>query len=362
MLTYYQADDGDTTDDESREEQIARMEERKRAAVGSSHKDPSTPLPPKRPITKDSATPDTPQPSTPKTGRGPKTGNFALDPTRAAVTTDADGKKIKLLPPSQPLEKDRAFWKRAQTASNSRNNSPPNSSYLTIASPATDDIPDRPFTAKSTLGSMFNGNLDILRNNDVSGIADDLFPAIMRRSDTSFTTVATGDSDVERQDINMQDFVAIDDSESEEEESPSAPDSTPTESAMYSSFTSDGGHIDGHAPALLDHFDQCRGIVGSFRRNQHQAKHFSSLPSHPGKRASASEYNALQKGRRGAANTPMTPARKKRVSQDFTPNGAGIRKSMNSPLSARRPRSRGNSLAGITNADLFQTLTRNPFE
>ena len=201
------------------------------------------------------------------------------------------------MPPSKPLENERAFWERARTSNSSRNGSP-RDSYLIMPSPGAEIIPERPFTARSTLGSMFNGNLDILRNNDVAGIADDLFPAMMGRPQTSFTTTTgTEDSDFDGQDINMQDFIEIDGSDSDSDGVPLAPIISPTEPDMFSSFTSDNGG----ANALLEHFDQCHGAVGSFRRNQHHAKHVSSLASHPAKRASAHEYNALQKGRRGAA-------------------------------------------------------------
>lgn len=363
LLTPHKAEDeGDTTDEESREEQIARMEARKAAIARASSSTPSTPLPAKRALPSASHSPSTPRPVTPKDCKGPKAGTFAIDPTRATMTTDAEGRKIKLLPPTKPIEKDRAFWERARTANSSRDGSPGNS-YLTLPSPGAESIPARPFTAQSTLGSMFNGNLDILRNNDVAGIADDMFPAMMVQSQSSITTMTTTeDSDADRQDINMQDFIDLNDSDSDSESPPTGVIASPTETDMFSSFTSDSGCNERRGSGLLEHFDQYRGVVSSFRRNQHHAKHVSSLPSHPAKRASAHEYNALQKGRRGAANTPITPARKNRVSQDLTSNGAGIRKSLNSPLAARRPRSRGNSLAGISNSDLYQTLTRSPFE
>lgn len=268
------------------------------------------------------------------------------------MTMDSEGRNIKLFPPSKPAEKDKAFWDRAKTASSSRASSPPESPYLKIPNPVDVNQPPRPFTAQSTLGSMFNGNLDILRNNDSSGIAEDLFPATLSRGNTSFTST-TDASDNELNDVNMQDFVDLYGSDSDSDDPLSAGITSPTEQDMHSSLNSSG---------LLDHFDQCRGVVGSFRQNQHNARHFSSLASHPAKRASAHEYNALQKGKRGAANTPMTPARRKRISQDLSSNTAGVRKSIGSPLTARRPRSRGNSLGGIANADLLQTLARNPFD
>ena len=340
------------------------MQDRKRAAGRTAESTPGTPLPAKRTVSNAARTPSAPRPMTPNDCKGPKTGTFAIDPTRATMTTDAEGRKIKLLPPSKPLEKDREFWERARTANSSRNGSPPNSSYLTIPSPGADNFPARPFTAQSTLGSMFNGNLDILRNNDVAGIADNLFPAMMDGPHPSFTaaTTTTEDSDNDQLDINMQEFIDMDGSGSDSDGPPSAPMTSPMGPDMFNSFTSDSGANDCQGSGSLNYFDQYRGVVGSFRRNQEQAKHYSSLASHPAKRASAHEYNALQKGRRGAANTPMTPARKKRASQDITPSAAGIRKSVNSPLTTRRPRSRGNSLAGISGVDLYQTLTRSPFE
>ena len=360
MLTLYKADDeGDTTDEETPEEMYAKLQERKEAARKASNNVPSTPQSERPTVPVASRISSTPRPSTPRDGKGPRTGTFKLDPTRAALTTEPETRKIKILPPSQPSEKDRAFWQRAKTANSSRDGSP-RSSYLTLPSPSADSIPARPFTAQSTLGSMFNGNLDILRNNDVNGIIDESFAPMMSRTQTSFTsmTSTTEESDSDRRmDVDLQDLIHLDDSDSDIEALPTGTVTSPQDSGMFDSFTSSQGH-ERRGSDLLGHFDQCRGVVGSFRRNQHIVKQVSSLPSHPAKRASAHEYNALQKGRRGAANTPMTPARKKRASQDLS---AGVRKSVSSPLSARRPRSRGNSLGGRSSSDLYQTLTKSPF-
>lgn len=211
-------------------------------------------------------------------------------------------------------------------------------------------MPARPFTAKSTLGSMFDGNLDILRNNDTYGVAEDLFPSIISRPQSSYSSLdGTENGDMPlNADISMNDFVNMDDSDTEVATSPN-------DSAMYSDYPA----LSHESSNLFEHFQQNRGAIGAFRQNQNLAKQLSSQASHPAQRASTHEYNALQKGRRGAANTPITPARKKRASQDFTPSRGGVRKSMSSPLTShRRSRSRGNSLA---HADLSQTFSRNPF-
>ena len=351
-------DTGDTTDEESLEVLHAERQREMKKLAGRTISE-NRPMTPKNALPINTRSPSTPRPATPKSCKGPRVGTFEVDPHRATMTTDSEARKIIMLPPSKPHEKDRAFYERFRTANSSRNSSPPNSSCLTIPSPGADNIPSRPFTAKSTLGTLFNGDLEILRNNDDAGIAPDLVPNVMRRSRASFTSVsATEDSEINNHDINMRDFVDMDDYSDSDSDAqlPSASITSPIDEDMFSSFTSDSGF---GGSGLLDHFDQRRGVVGSFRRNQHQAKHFSSLPIHPAKRASGHEYNALQKGKRGAANTPITPARKKRASQDLSSGTVtGVRKS---PLVPKRPRSRGNSLAGISNADLYQTLSQQPF-
>ena len=332
-------DDGDTTEEETEEEQIASMIAMRRAAGRDSKATPSTPTPTKRTTSVTIRSRNTPA-STPGTSKGPRMGTFTVDKSRATMSADGNGNRIKVLPPTKPSEKDKAFWDRARTTVSSRSSTPRSSVYWSMRTPGP-ELPRRPFTAQSTLGSMFNGNLDILRNNDVSGIAGDLFPGVASRPKASFASSSTfDDSDAEMQEVNMQDFLDIDDSGSESDEPSSAPINSPTSADDVFAFPS-------RNDSLLNHLDQQRGLVGSFRRNQNQARHMSSLPANPAKRASTSEYNALQKGKHGAANVPITPARRKRANQDMSLTGAGVRKATSSPLTGRRPRSRGSSTSGI---------------
>ena len=338
-------DDGDKTDEETREEQIARMLEMKKAA-GPSNKSPRTPSARKRPFSRDGSTASVSRQGSIRQGCGPRVGTFTLDPTRATMTTDAAGRRITLMPPTKPPERDKGFWERAKMANSRRGSS--NASHPTASSSGGEKpMPARPFTAESTLGSMFNGNLDILRNNHMEQTSAENALAVMHRECSSFSAATTTDaSDTDGQHVNMQDFVDIGNSEPDSDELESGLMASPAESELMRN----GSHL-----ALTP------STVTSFRNNQHQAKHLSSLASHPAKRASTHEYNALQKGRRGAANMPITPARKKRVSQDLsTPSAAGVRKNVVSPPSTRRTRSRGNSLAKMTAASLDE-MTRRGF-
>ncbi|KAK5128350.1 hypothetical protein LTR85_003018 [Meristemomyces frigidus] len=334
-------EEGDTTDEEAEEEQIARVPSAPQADR-SPTRGPRTPTPAKRPVARAARAQTTPL-STPTTGKGPKMGTFVVDKSRATMSADTSGNRIKVLPPTRPCEKDKAFWDRAKTAAaaSSRSSTPRSSGYWNMRTPGP-DIPPRPFTAQSTLGSMFNGNLDILHNTDVSGIAGELFPGLAPQANASFASASvTEDSEAELMEVNMNDFLDMDDSGSESDEpSSSGPITSPLQPSHFDPFTT-------RNDSLLNHLDQQRGLVGSFRRNQTQAKHFSSLAANPANRASTSEYNALQKGRRAAANIPVTPARKNRISQDLSLTGAGVKKAVSSPLAGRRRRSRGDSLSGI---------------
>lgn len=351
-------DGGDTTDEETAEEQKAKFQERKAAAAKMKGIPVTATF--NRAVSRPEGTPSTSRPSTPRSGRGPQMGTFVKDPTRATITNDAVARRTKIEPPRNPPEKERAFWENAKRA-NLKPSSSRRGSCATAPSPGSDNMPDRPFTAQSTLGTMFNGNLDLIRNNETLGSSRSEFaPPRLNNAHLSFSaTTATEDSEDEYADINMQDFVEISDSDTDDARPVSSHFDSPSESEMYSSSQTMG--MSNNSPRLLNHFELDRGLVGSFRRNQQFTKHFSSLPSHPAKRASAHEYNALQKGRRGAANTPMTPARKKRASQDLTHISGGVRKSMSSPLTSRRPRSRGNSITNKNAAGLYDTLATSPF-
>ncbi|KAK1820682.1 hypothetical protein LTR12_004846 [Friedmanniomyces endolithicus] len=333
-------DEGDTTDEESDEERDARIKAMQKRAAEADKSAQTTPRPAER-----FASPRVDavsSPSTPKTGKGPRLGKFVIDKTKATISSDATGKKINIHPPQNPTEKDKAFWTRVNTVNAARGSTPRASTQYSMRTVAVENLPRRPFTAQSTLGSMFNGNLDILRNNDASGIAGDLFPDLVSRTN-SFTETLAGDSESETEEVNMQDFIDMDSDESDSEEPTSASTISSAAGPRDSFSSADTSRND----SLLNHLDQQRGLVGSFRRNQNLAKQVSSLASHPVKRASTLESNALQKGRRAAANIPITPARKKRVSQDLSLTGAGVRKAVGSPLAGRRPRSRGGSLSGL---------------
>ncbi|GAB7361986.1 hypothetical protein MBLNU230_g2022t1 [Neophaeotheca triangularis] len=372
-------DGGDTTDEETEESQqmsiAVAIANSKRSPTRGAKSAPGTPAGSRRAINRPTRSSSTGRVGNPRIGKPPPVGTFVVDSRRARMYSKFNNGRSGLIiePPSRPAHKDKALWDRHQSVMSSRNNSPRNSMSYDGSTPSLDDIPARPFTAHSTLGTMFNGNLDILRNNDRIGITDEAFSApVTRQNSLAPADYASETEDESEEELNLADFMHYSDSESEagDDEPQSAttlasPTAfTPSDAPIYSDVmnspalaSSPASRPASMAPSntdLLSHLDRNRGIVGSFRRNQHRAKQIGSLASHPSLRASTSELNALQKGRRGAANMPMTPARKKRPSADLTPrgsgSGAGIRKpnaaagAAGSPLAKQAPRRRGGSL------------------
>lgn len=368
MLTIRKADDGDTTDEETADEHIARVKAiqnaRSETRANTPTSDPSTPVPSASASSKNMRTPARSRRSGHKSEKRPRSGTFIHDPAMASVSAEGKGAGVKLVCPAKPPESERAYWERARRAMGSRDGSPGESVSWTRSTPRT-AAPPRVLTAKSTLGTMFDGNLDFLRSNDECGIANELFtPATSVEVKTSFASSTPTDddpSDIEST-VNLEDFVQMSDSDMDLDDGaalsrPSTGITSPGQSAsqdFFGAFTHDSSPMPrGDGTDLLDHFDQQRGLVSSFRNNQHFARAVSSLAANPAKRAQTSEANALQKGRRSAANTPITPARKSRVSQDLSFANAGVKKNISSPLAQKHRRSRNNSLS--------QTLAQGTF-
>nr|OQO29283.1 hypothetical protein B0A51_04077 [Rachicladosporium sp. CCFEE 5018] len=273
-----------------------------------------------------------------KTSKGPRMGTFTCDPTKATVVSDANGKTTVLYMPSKPAEKHKAFWDHARSVAHSRDSSPRGSTSFPMGSSG-ERTPQRPLTAESTLATMFNGNMDFMRCDDptvpsvsdLMAITQPLLPTLFSTNFGASTVAPTDDgSEMDQdQDLDMTFNMLVDmDPDSDEDDNIVSPDITSTDQPLF----------------------LAQGVVGSFRLNQHRAKHESSLALHPASRASTNESNALQSGRRGAGNAPITPARKKRISKDMTFSSSGVKKptssGMSSPLSHRKRNSRGKSISG----------------
>ncbi|THV82902.1 hypothetical protein D6C91_10449 [Aureobasidium pullulans] len=263
-----------------------------------------------------------------RTPTQPKMGTFMIDPHRPVLTIDGVGvsQKSTLWPAKIQSAADKQLWQRMHMLSNnnsratSRTTSPRQSVQLTPSGESDGmSIGDE---------NDFFDSFGALRTDQVIGPPEAFTPFV----DVTASGAIIHDDDAaaagaeEEQDPMC--FLNFDDDD-EDEDMPDESDNniaSPTTQSFSSQVTNNPSSQPGGFD-LLAHLDR-HGVVGSFRRNQQFAKHVGSLPSHPALRASLSETNAMQTGRRAAANTPITPLRKKKA------KGVGAR---NSPMTTTSP-------------------------
>ncbi|KAH0343997.1 hypothetical protein KCU83_g8549, partial [Aureobasidium melanogenum] len=318
----YESDDGDTTDEEP------MPPPPKRASTAPTS--PSSNLATPRPATASSTRIRLPlrKNKNKRTPTQPKMGTFIIDPHRPVLTIDGVGvsQKSTLWPAKIQSAAEKQLWERMHMLSNtnsratSRTTSPRQSVQLT---------PSGESDAMS-IGEEndFFDSFGALRTDQVIGPPEAFTPFV----DVTASGAVIHDHDAavpgaeEEQDPMC--FLNFDDDDDEDQDMPDESDhvASPTTQSFSSQVTNTTSSQPGGFD-LLAHLDR-HGVVGSFRRNQHFAKHVGSLPSHPALRASLSETNAMQTGRRAAANTPITPLRKKKA------KGVGAR---NSPMTTTSP-------------------------
>lgn len=287
----------------------------------------------------------------------PHRGSFVLDPHKPILTVDCEtGKpdKIRIWPARKPTGQDKAFWQNVYVIHStntsraaSRNTSPRMSVQMTPTEDSDSTMASRGLSMEAT--DMFSGIFDKegkLRADQVLGPAEAFYGFMDVNATGSLlqddfmqdgSQAMSGAEEEKEQDV-VNDFVDFGDSD---EEMPDESDNlmSPTVGQSFSSANT-GSNTGGFD--LLAHLDRRRGVVSAFRRNQQIAKHVGSLPSHPALRASASETNAMQTGRRAAANTPITPLRKKKMGK-----GVGARNSpITSPMTKSPPTKRKGPMKG----------------
>lgn len=328
------ADDGDTTDEEAPPDpsSIRRIVERR---PSSSHSRAESVATSKSAASSNRVTKR--KSSTASNGpRMPTAGTFMLDPRRPVLLVDGAGRHQRntFYPAKIQSQADKQFWLRLHQMYRAKTSGPLTSVQLTPE----DESDFDPMSAQGTPSSFFD-LFGTLRGDQVIGPPEAFMPftnieAAGMVTEDNIPQSDGGDEEDEDDLLALVNF----DSSSEDEEGPDEDDGN--ESAWQT--TIEFPYLSTKGPKksgddLLAHLDRNRGLVGSFRRNQHYAKQIGSMASHPTARASTSEMNAMQAGRRSAANTPITPLRKKRMGKDV-----GLRTSpVASPASKASNKRRG---------------------
>lgn len=358
VLTSPPVDDGDTTDEDVAGDEAEREEyiRRARAKLDLQHPTqniPSTPEPSKRPARQNLSRNQSNTSSDGATrGTEPKTRVFQHDPSRAALFLGKDG--VKLQSPSNPPEKDRAFWERARRAMAGPASSPSASITWKRSESRAAQVPPKPFTCNQTLGNIFDGNLPIPEAVAESiTTTSQIFGDAVMSEQWEVGSSATEDHDFMDDDESVEQGFNMNELVDFELCTTDTAGSRPVSAGVFSQESEDyqfsspsrltgpaDSEFDGEGDGTtLSHLSYQPGLVTSFRSNQYLARALGAKPINPTQRAETSERNAIQTSRRGAENLPFSPARRRRASRDLH-GGAGVTKS---PRTHRR--GRGSSIA-----------------
>lgn len=277
--------------------------------------------------------------------RMPTAGTFILDPRRPVLLVDGAGstQRNTFYPAKIQTAADKRFWQRMKHLYHNRTSSPRTSVQLT---PEDETVLD-PMSQQETPNEFFDF-FGALRPDQVIGPPEAFMPFTNIDATGDITEDMIGHSnsvDEEEEEDELDAFFDFGEESDEDEEMPDESDAGETPWKKTSSpFPPLSSKATKKASDdLLAHLDRNRGLVGSFRRNQHYAKQIGSMAADPTARASTSEMNAMQAGRRSAGNTPITPLRKKRASKDV-----GLRLSpMGSPMTKGSNKKKGPSRGGF---------------
>lgn len=316
----FSADEGETTDEEViPPSTVNRPQIRLRCASTSSFAAeaslPSTPI--RKPTT------------VPASHRyGPSMGSWIADPTKPIAVIDSTGKHMVIIPAQRPTKADKLFSHVSTSGSSTANNSPRNSFAGLVGGLDESDNDRSDFSSQEFMGSMYGSGANVMMpgllhgaagsehilGGQVMGPPEAFYPFKSVGPDGQLLEDADDDDDDDDDDENLwnvHDFIDFGDGSSDDEkqdgEDTEVPPSAATPAATSSNTTVGSAHN------LLEHFD--RGVVTAFRRNQHRHQ---ALLRRPNPSSSLRGGDAIKGGRHIAANSPISPLRKRKPSDSLS--------------------------------------------
>lgn len=277
---------------------------------------------------------------------GPHMGSWIADPTKPIAIVDSTGTKVVIFPPQRPKKPNQVFASLGSSASSAH--SSPRLSIPQLASAIDDsEIEQSGRSSQDPVSPMFgsspnlmmSGLLNVGSGNEhlpggqVLGPPEAFFP--FTNFDAGGNVIMDEDDDEDEDDLlNLNDFIDFgedtDDSDNQgavnEPHSPSVSSMTSAVSATVKPEETPSGNSS--APNLMDHLDN--GVVTAFRRSQHNQKTAQRRPSD----GSPQRANlAFKGGRHAAADAPLSPLKKRRLSDAFDgehgtspPHGAAVKR------------------------------------
>ncbi|KAF2225584.1 hypothetical protein BDZ85DRAFT_257735 [Elsinoe ampelina] len=266
--------------------------------------------------------------SPPAVHHAPKFGTFELDPRRNVLIVSGAGvtQKNKLYPAKIQTPHEKRFWHKLRESYKNSTASPRTSVQMGIEDDSDYEMdqsmfsPSGPFSPAGTL-----------MTDEVIGPVEAFTPFTSIDASGTITEDNSMRSFSEEEEDGMDllsPYINFDAHDDDEEDNsgdtsdaavlggrqrsntvPNFASSAPGTPATPSFSRQDTGNSDFSG---VGHLSRTPALVSSFRLNQEYAKELASYASDPSARFSRSEMNAMQAGRRKAANTPITPMRKKR--------------------------------------------------
>ena len=271
--------------------------------------------------------PSTMNPSRP---RGPSMGSWVADPTKPIAVVDKTGKNIIFYPAKRPLPQV-----TAQASSNSSTLNSPTTSLGRLANAFEDSENDRSDETSRGFPNSLLPAADLMMSGLFNGPSvNDFFmhPGQVVGPPQAFYSLGSfgpGDEDEDYSDddceneLNMDDFIDFGDTTSDSEAVASedndepaitdnpTPNETPVPTPVQTPIRAEPRKEihKSSSEGLLEHFD--RGVVSSFRRNQNRHQNLLRRPPNN------TNVLVIKGGRHIAANSPISPLRKRKTNQSF---------------------------------------------
>ncbi|KAI9678760.1 MAG: hypothetical protein M1817_005817 [Caeruleum heppii] len=293
---------------------------------------------------------------------GPALGSWIADPTKPIAIIDSSGKRLIIYPPQTPSRKDSDLsGSMASSGASTVNNSPqtPQANLVPYAPANTQDLtralhhsqgPLSGSAANLMMGGLLHGapGNEYLLGGQIIGPPEAFYPwrSVDANGELEHEIDDDDADDDDEEMLNVADFIDFGDDSSEDDDdtprhSMSTAKSTPTGAAPSQSASDtqsqQNGSTDDTTQNMLHHFD--RGVVTAFRRNQARHKYLISRPSLPSRDTLGSGFlsnRAIKGGRFAAANSPISPKRKRKSSFGSLPLAGNVRNKVISGHTRRR--------------------------
>lgn len=278
-------------------------------------------------------------------------GSWIADPNKPIAVIDCTGKRMVIYPARNPSKRGTNIFGQPVSTDSSVAATSPRTSFVGLVGAIDDSDNDRSdFSSQDCGGPMLSAGANLmmpglfhgaqgseyLLGGQVLGPPEAFYP--FKSIDPDGNVIEDDEDEDDDEDDenlwNVHDFIdfgggssASDDNAEDDAEVPPSPSTStianPASTPAKPETASNGKNT---AQELLNHFD--RGVVTAFRRNQHRHQTLLRRPQHRefmgAGPSSARAGSAIKGGRSIAANSPISPLRKRKASVSIERSGSPL--------------------------------------